>query len=70
MCQKYLGLQKGVPGCVEADEALADSLMEYVMEKGNFGRKSGTKGKIAAVFLDIKTPFRAIRRLQRGGLAH
>lgn len=70
MCQKYFGLRKGVPGCVEADEALADSLMEYVMEKGNFGRKSGTKGKIAAVFLDIKTPFRAIRRLQRGGLAH
>ena len=43
--------------------------MEYVLAKGNFGRKSGEKGKIASVFLDMNNPIRAFKRLQTGGEA-
>ena len=66
MCQKYMGLKTIVP--MEEDYP-CDELMEYVLAKGNFGRKSGEKGKIASVFLDMNNPIRAFKRLQTGGEA-
>ena len=64
MCQKYLGLKTIVP---MKDDYPCDDLMAYVLAKGNFGRKNGEEGKIAAVFLDMSSPIRIFKRLQAGG---
>ena len=64
MCRKYLGLREpaedsGVYPC--------DELMEYITEKGNFGRKSGITGKAASAFLQTEGPVGFFRRLQTIG---
>lgn len=65
MCQKYLGLRK----IVEDDSNLPyDDLMNYIINKGNFGRKAGEKGKIESISLEMSNPVRAFKRLQKGGL--
>ena len=38
MCQLYLGLRSDITWCASADEKVCDSLMNYIMEQGNFGR--------------------------------
>lgn len=44
LCQRYLGLRK----IVEDDTDLpVDELLEFILEKGNFGRKVGIDGDIA-----------------------
>lgn len=64
MCQRYLGLEK----VVEEDDSLpVNDLMEYILEKGNFGHKAGLKGKIAMVSLLTETGG-FFARLQKGGL--
>ena len=65
MCQKFLGLRTIVP---EIDKYPCDELMDYILEKGNFGRKAGRNDKVATVALTMASPFRVIRRLQIGGL--
>ena len=65
MCQKYLGLRTIVEG---PEGYPCDELMEYIMGKGNFGRKSGKEGKTEAVFMDMSSPARVFKRLQAGGL--
>ena len=67
MCQRYLGL-KEMKGTETVDPGLCEELMSFIMEKGNFGRKSGETGKIASVFFDLTNPLRAFRRLQAGGM--
>ena len=64
LCQRYLGLKK----VVEEDDSLpVDDLLAYILEKGNFGRKAGLKGKIAMTsLLTEKGGFFA--RMQKGGL--
>lgn len=69
MCQRYLGLQKNLAGCKTVDSELCEELMEYVLEKGNFGRKSGKAGKLASVSLDMSNPVRFFKRLQTGGMS-
>lgn len=68
MCQNYLGLSADISWCRGANPDTCDELMEYILEKGNFGRKSGEKGKIDSVFLISKNPVYFFKRLQRGGL--
>ena len=66
MCQKYLGLRK----IVEEDESCPfEALKEYIMEKGNFGRKAGLDGRIAAFSLSSTEKGGFFRRLQAGGLS-
>lgn len=65
MCQKHLGLRRIVE---EDDSYPCEELMEYILEKGNFGRKSGEEGKIASVSLVITSPVRFFKRLQKGGM--
>lgn len=51
LCQKWMGLRtEGITWCENADEALCEELLKYLLEKGNFGRKEGEKGKAATVF--------------------
>ena len=65
MCQKYLGLRT----IVEDDPELPyEDLMEYIINKGNFGRKAGEKSKIESISLEMSNPVRAFKRLQKGGL--
>lgn len=67
MGQKYLGFRE----YAKDDESYpVDELMEYIMDKGNFGRKMGIEGKTQSVFLDITDPFRFFRRLQAGGMCN
>jgi hypothetical protein len=60
LCQKYLGLSKELTFCQNADPALADALLAYIIDQGNFGQKKGFKGNAAAnvlSFQDIPTFF-------------
>ena len=66
MCQRYLGLQK----IVEEDESLpVEELKEFLMEKGNFGRKAGIEGKTAAFSISATERGGFFKRLQDGGLS-
>ena len=68
MCQRYLGLPQSFPGTESVDPRICEELMSFIMEKGNFGCKSGETGKIASVYLDMSSPLRVLKRLQAGGL--
>ncbi len=65
MCQRYLGLEEMVEN---AEAYPVEALMEYIGQKGNFGRKNGIAGKTEYVFLDMSNPVRVFRKLQIGGL--
>ena len=65
LCQRYLGLRH----IVDEDGLPTDQLLTHIMEKGNFGRKSGETGKIASVYLDMSNPIRVFKRLQDGGMS-
>ncbi|MBQ7061026.1 MAG: nucleotidyltransferase family protein [Clostridia bacterium] len=69
MCKKYLGLGS----CFDtssADETVVDELAEYIMNKGNFGHKTGSRGRVASAALrGASNPFGLIKLLQKGGLS-
>ncbi|MBO4355973.1 MAG: hypothetical protein J5850_03885, partial [Clostridia bacterium] len=67
MCQRYLGLREivedtGIYPCEE--------LMECIIENGNFGRKSGTGGKVAAFSFTSTDAGSFFKRLQKAGLSN
>ena len=71
MCQLYLGLRPDITWCASADEKVCDSLMNYIMEQGNFGRKCDTGShktvKILSVLQNIPNFF---RHIQYWGMYH
>ena len=78
MAHRYLGLPVGVDAetgrsltwCQTADSTLSEQLMNYILEKGNMGKKSGEAGHIAFFYLITKTPARLFKRLQAGGMCN
>lgn len=57
MCKLYLGLPDDVHWCEDADPAVAEQLMEFIMNSGNFGRKdqkSEVQWQIEAVSRNIR----------------
>ena len=66
MCRKYLGLEKVVEN---SEDYPVDDLMDYIMEKGNFGRKAGEEGRIASYTLSVTGIDSFFKRLQEGGLS-
>ncbi len=55
MCQIYLGLRtEGITWCKDADESLCETLMDYIMECGNFGKSLETVH--SATVLHIPSP--------------
>ena len=66
LCQKYLGLRQFVE---DTGEYPVEELLEYIFEKGNFGKKSGQEGKVASVFMVVTNPVRLFKRLQDGGMS-
>jgi len=68
MCEMYLGLPHR-KWCAEADAALCEQLMEYVMLCGNFGSKKTSDTFISEnVFSYISSPGEFFKLLQRQGL--
>lgn len=68
MCQIYLGLStEKITWCAKADRKLCDSLMEYIMEQGNFGVKERKTGHGANVLSRNGIGMDFIKNLQRNG---
>ena len=65
MCQKYLGL----PVIVDpSDNYPYDDLLQYIMTKGNMGKKSGIKGRISSFTITTRNPIVFFKRLQESGV--
>lgn len=69
MCQIHLGLTtENITWCKDADEAVCEDLMQYVMDCGNFGRSRELLQSSAVEKLpSISHPFQFIRFLQNRG---
>ena len=65
MCQRYLGLPHTIE---ESDELPIDDFMEYIISKGNMGRKAGLEGRISSFSTTTTNPLLLFSRLQRRGL--
>ena len=58
MCKLYLGLPDDVPWCEDADPAVAEELMHYVLRSGNFGcknKKKKSERQVEVVARNIRT---------------
>lgn len=73
MCQEYLGLAPEITWCQTGnkdDKELCDELLEYVVKRGNFGRKMGelTSSSLSRLRM-LMSPIATIKTAQRHGLA-
>lgn len=68
MCKKHLGLTKELTFCQEADSALCEALLEYIIEQGNFGQKKGEKGNAGVNVLTVTDIPTFFVLLQKRGL--
>lgn len=67
MCRKYLGFEKDVHW--DAYEPVCDELMEYILSRGNFGRKeSSLKRRTVSILKQFRNPFHGLATAQRNGL--
>lgn len=66
MCQMYLGLEKSISWCNDADEETCAGLMDFIMEQGNFGHKR-TDDKAAKVLTKYRTPVSFFKGMQHKG---
>ena len=71
LCKKYLGLSDRITWCDNADDELADELMLYILDKGNFGRKNeyGSRTTVS-VLHRFYNPISAFAYLTAGGMLH
>ena len=68
MCQLYLGLPlKQITWCQDVDTRVCETLMDYIMEQGNFGRKVGEEDRGAMVLGEIDSPLDIFAVLQKRG---
>lgn len=68
MCQIHLGLRtEGISWCLSSNPELCDELLEYFMEKGNFGRKITKEERGADVLSANKNLFEFLKKLQYNG---
>ncbi|MCR5835243.1 MAG: nucleotidyltransferase family protein [Lachnospiraceae bacterium] len=70
LCKEYLGLD-GVAWCDGADRELVDELLEYILRKGNFGRKQveGANATVTVMHY-FRNPVSAFKYLHAGGMIH
>ena len=67
MCRKYLGFEKDVHW--DAYEPVCDELLEYILSRGNFGRKeSSLKRSTVFILKQFRNPFHGLATAQRNGL--
>ena len=70
LCKRHLGLE-GVTWCDEADGELADQMLEYILSKGNFGRKNEYASRATVSVLHrFSNPVLFFRYLTAGGMLH
>lgn len=67
LCRKYLGLSMDITWCDGADDALCGRLLEFLLERGNFGMKDIQSTATATVLVKSKDPLRLLRWLQERG---
>ena len=68
MCEMYLGLPERA-WCADADPALCDQLMEYVLSCGNFGNKKTLDSDSSeSVLMNARTPRAFFKLLQSEGV--
>ena len=72
MCLKYLGLNGSVTWCDGADDGLVDELTEYIMKKGNFGRKIEKNRNVTVSITHhlMSNPADAFAYLTSSGMKH
>ena len=72
MCVKYLGLNGSVTWCDGADDGLVDELTEYIMKKGNFGRKIEKNRNVTVSITHhlMSNPADAFAYLTSSGMKH
>lgn len=71
MCKRHLGLGRGAAWCGDADPVLADDLLEYVMAKGNMGRKCSRDEQATLTVLHrFRDPVSAVKAMHASGCAH
>ena len=70
MCEIYLGLPHR-KWSENANEALCEQLMDYILSCGNFGNKRTEEGAIIEkIFIHAKNPISAFRLLQERGIVN
>ena len=71
MCRKYLGLSCSSVEELnsEQEDYPCDELKDYILSKGNFGRKNVMDNRIESFSLSARGPAAFFRRLQKGGMA-
>ena len=71
MCRKYLGLTERITWCGDAEAELVDALADYVLKRGNFGRKlTGKARKTVSTARRFSTPAEAFAYLTAAGSVH
>ena len=65
MCQKYLGLPIMIN---DSEDYPYEELFDYIITKGNLGKKAGTEGKITSFSIFAANPILFFQKLQRSGL--
>lgn len=70
MCEIYLGLSNHA-WCADADPAICEQLLDYILSCGNFGNKKTSDTAISEnVFAYASTPKMAFKLLQKQGLSN
>lgn len=67
LCQNYLGLNRDITWCKDADDSLCQELFEYIMEQGNFGCKNMSMDRGAKVLSSRKNSVEFFKLLQENG---
>ncbi len=68
MCKCYLGLNADITWYKELEnDSICDDLIEYILERGNFGKKDSQGGAAITVLRSVKNPIKGIAYMQRTG---
>lgn len=69
MCQLYLGLRPDINWCTGTEDETCHQLMDYIMERGNFGRKAVTDSHKTVATLNVMQNIPTfLIRLQKYGM--
>ncbi len=68
--QLYLGMNEKITWCRDIQDSLADDLLEYLFECGNFGKKDPASNKVAMVLSHGRGVKGFFRNLQQRGTAN
>ena len=71
MCKRHLGMKRTASWCEAADASLADDLLEYIISKGNMGRKRDFGEQATLTVLHrFRNPVSAVKAMCASGCAH